>query len=132
VISLGLIEPGIDILLEAGMPALREKSVRQTEYLIALWEQELAPLGFTLNSPREAQWRGSHVSLGHPQGLGIDLAMINDRQLLPDFRPPDNIRLGVAPIYTRYVDIHTTVVGMREIVVGGLHEKYLDRAPVVT
>ncbi|HEX6290131.1 MAG TPA: kynureninase [Herpetosiphonaceae bacterium] len=132
VISLALIEPGVDLLLAAGIDALREKSVRQSEYLIALWQELLAPLGFTLNSPRDACWRGSHVSLGHAEGLRIDLALINDMRVLPDFRAPDNIRLGIAPIYTSFRDIHTCVMRMRQTVVERLYEKYARAAPAVT
>jgi kynureninase len=132
VISLALMEPGLDLLIEAGMPALREKSIRQTSYLTDLWRELLAPVGYRLNSPADANWRGSHVSFGHEHGLGIDLAMINDLKLLPDFRPPDNIRIGLAPLYTRYQDIYTTVIGMRRIIEERLYEPYLDRAPIVT
>lgn len=124
IISLALIEPGVDLLLEAGIAALRAKSIAQTETLIGLWEAVLAPLGFTLNSPRDPNRRGSHVSLGHAEGLRIDLALINDRQVLPDFRAPDNIRLGIAPIYTSFEDIYTAVMHMREIVAGRIYEKY--------
>jgi len=130
--SLALIEPGINVMLEAGMKNLREKSVKQTEYLIMLWEAHLEPHGFTLKSPRDPQWRGSHVSLGHEQGLGIDLAMIRDKNIIPDFRPPDNIRLGVAPLYTSYKDIHTAVMRMEEIMTERLYEKYTSDVPVVT
>src|SRR5690606_29992155 len=54
------IEAGVDLLLEAGMDRIRAKSVLQTDYLVALWEAILAPLGFELNSPRAADQRGSH------------------------------------------------------------------------
>src|SRR5260370_41574123 len=64
VISLALIESGVDLLLEAGMEQLRANAVQQSEFLIGLWESELKPLGFRLNSPRDARNRGSHVSLG--------------------------------------------------------------------
>ncbi len=80
VLSLALIEVGVDLLLSAGMDALRAKSVQQTEYLIALWEAMLQPLGYTLNSPRDPARRGSHISLGHCEGLRIDLALIRDLQ----------------------------------------------------
>ncbi len=132
VASLALVEPGVEMLLEAGMERVRAKSVQQTEYLIALWETLLAPVGFSLNSPRDAQHRGSHVSLGHAQGLGIDLAMIRDMNVIPDFRPPDNIRLGIAPLYTSFSDLHTAVTRMRQIVTDGLFEPYAAEAPVVT
>ena len=132
VVSLGLIEPGVDLLLEAGMGRLRAKSERQSAYLIELWEQLLAPLGFTLNSPRLPERRGSHVSLGHPQALGIDLALIRELGVLPDFRAPANIRLGLAPIYNSFGEIHAAVLRMRQIVLEGRHEKYMAEAPTVT
>ncbi len=132
VISLSLIESGVDILLEAGSENLRAKSKRQSEYLINLWEEFLKPLGFTLNSPRESDRRGSHVSLGHAEGLRIDQVLINEMKVLPDFRPPDTIRLGIAPIYTSYRDIHTTVMRMQKVVSDRLYERYPRQAPVVT
>jgi kynureninase len=132
VISLSLIEPGLDLLLEAGMERLRAKSEGQSAYLIALYEQLLAPLGFSLKSPHEVARRGSHLSLGHPHALGIDLALIRDLKVLPDFRAPDNLRLGIAPIYNSYADIHEAVARMARIIHEGLHEKYLADAPTVT
>ena len=114
------------------MAAVRAKSIQQTEYLVALWEAELRPLGFALNTPRDPQWRGSHISLGHAEGLRIDLALINDLGVLPDFRAPDNIRLGIAPLYTSYRDIHTAVGRLRRSVEERLYERYSAEAPVVT
>jgi kynureninase len=132
VASMLLVEPGVDILLEAGMEALRAKSIAQSEYLIGLWEALLRPVGYTLNSPRDAARRGSHISLGHPEGLRIDLTLIHDCGVLPDFRAPDNIRIGIAPLYNTFADIHTAVVHMRRIVDERLYEKYPVEAPVVT
>ena len=105
---------------------------RQSEYLINLWEEFLKPLGFTLNTPREADRRGSHVSLGHAEGLRIDQALIHEMNVLPDFRPPDTIRLGIAPIYTSFRDIHTAVMRLQKVVIDRLYEKYPRQAPVVT
>ena len=130
--SLALVEPGVDLLLEAGMEELRAKSVAQSEYLIGLWEALLRPVGYTLNSPRDAARRGSHVSLGHPEGLRIDMSLIRDWGVLPDFRAPDNIRIGIAPLYNTFADIHTAVLRMRQIVDERLYEKYPVEAPVVT
>lgn len=132
IVSLSLIESGVDLLLEAGLDNLRVKSEQQSEYLIALWEAMLEPLGFSLNSPRDVQQRGSHISLGHAEGLRIDLTLLNDMNVLPDFRAPDNIRLGIAPLYTSFRDIHTTVVRLRQIVVERLYEKYSNETPTVT
>ena len=130
-LSTALIEPAVDMLLEAGIDALRAKSLQQTEYLVELWEALLAPLGFSLNSPSDPARRGSHISLGHADGLRIDLALIDEMNVLPDFRAPDNIRLGIAPLYTSFADIHETVRRLAGVVQQRLHEKY-DAAPEVT
>ncbi len=132
IVSLALIEAGVDLLLEAGMEQLRAKSLQQSEYLIGLWEKELQPLGFRLNSPRDARYRGSHVSLGHAEGLSIDQALIHEMSVLPDFRPPDTIRLGIAPIYTTFREIHTGVMRLKQVVEEQLYEKYMDQTPSVT
>jgi len=124
VLSLAAIEPGVDLLLEAGVARLREKSVRQTEYLIALWEALLQPLGFTLNSPRDTDRRGSHVSFGHPDGWRIDQALIAEMGVLPDFRHPDNIRFGVAPLYTSFADIREATMRLARVVTERRYEKY--------
>ena len=131
-ISISAIEPGVDLLLEAGMDRLRAKSIRQSEYLITLWEQELASLGFVLNSPRDVTQRGSHISLGHVDGWRIDQALIHDKNVLPDFRKPDNIRIGIAPIYNSFVDIYEAVARMKQIVDENIFEKYGRDVPVVT
>lgn len=124
VLSLALLEPGVDLLLEAGMQRLRAKSVRQTEYLISLWEQVLHPLGYRLGSPREAERRGSHVSLSHPEGWRINRALIERMQVIPDFRAPDLIRLGVTPLYTTYTELHGAVEALRRIATERLYEAY--------
>lgn len=132
IISLSLIETGVDLLLEAGMHNLRAKSIQQSEYLIALWKTVLEPLGFTLNSPHQVEQRGSHLSLGHQEGLRIDLTLLNDMNVLPDFRAPDNIRIGLVPLYTSFRDIHATVIRLQQIVADRLYEKYPHDAPIVT
>jgi len=118
------IEPGIDLLLEAGMERLRAKSVQQTNFMIALWEQELAALGFVLNTPRDAALRGSHISLGHPEAWRIDQALINDLGVLPDFRKPDNLRFGITPLYTTYVEIYEAVMRTKRVVTEQLYLNY--------
>lgn len=131
-LSLAAIEPAVDLMLEAGLERLRAKSMQQTEYLIGLWEEWLRPLGVTLNSPREANRRGSHVSLGHPEGLRIDRALIQDMNVIPDFRYPDNVRLGIAPLYTTYAEIYEGMRRLQQVVAGRLYEKYPTERPEVT
>ncbi|GCE10965.1 kynureninase [Tengunoibacter tsumagoiensis] len=132
IISLSLVEPGVDLLLEAGMEKLRAKSLQQSAYLLELWRQELEPLGFSLKSPLDEKYRGSHISLGHPEALRIDQALIHEFNVIPDFRAPDNIRLGLTPLYTSFRDIYHTVMRLKQIVVEKVYENYSLEAPIIT
>ena len=134
-LSMRAIEPAVDILLEAGMDRLRAKSVRQTEYLIFLAEQWLTPVGFCLGSPREPRLRGSHVSLRHPEAYRISRALSDPQtstiQVIADFREPDNLRLGVAPLYNTFSEIHRAVDRLQTIVNKRLYDRYpVERATV--
>ena len=127
-LSMKALEPALDIVLEAGIERLRAKSVRQTDYLISLAEQRLVPLGFGIGTPKRSEMRGSHVSLRHPEAYRINRALIepepSDIKVIPDFREPDNIRLGIAPLYNSFLDIYLAIDRMRQIVRDGIYEKY--------
>lgn len=135
-LSMKAVEPAVDILLEAGMDRLREKSIKQTEYLIYLADHWLGSLGFTLGSPRSAMIRGSHVSLRHPEGYKISRALVESPppaiRAIPDFRAPDNIRLGITPLYTTFTDIYQALDRMRIIVEDKIYEQYSDERLSVT
>jgi len=132
ILSASMVEKGVELVAKVGMQAIRAKSVAQTAYLVTLWNHFLRKLGFTLNSPSNANYRGSHVSLGHSQGLSIDLALINERNIIPDFRSPDNIRIGISPLYISFVDIYQVIQAMKEIVENDLHHAYLSTSRSVT
>jgi kynureninase len=132
VLSLQAMETGVDLLLEAGMQPLREKSVLLTSYLIELYDALLAPLGFTLGTPRSSQQRGSHVSIRHPDGYRINRALIEEMNVIPDFREPDNIRLGLAPLYTSFQDIWEGVDRIRRVVEERRYLKYPSARAAVT
>ncbi len=132
ILSLAAIEPGLDLLLEAGMERVRAKSVQQTSYLIALWQEILQPLGFELRSPLDDARRGSHVALGHPEAMRISSALKQEMNVLPDFRAPDNLRLSVAPLYTSYAEIYEAVQRIAAVVEKGLYEAFSTEAPEVT
>ena len=100
--------------------------------MIHLFDTHLEPLGFTLNSPRNGKYRGSHISLGHEEGWRITQALIDAVNVLPDFRPPDNIRLGFAPLYTSYADVHTAVLRIRHVMTEKLYEKYPNEKTEIT
>lgn len=135
---LGLVafEAALDVMLEADMAVIRRKSVVLGDLFIALVEQECGDAGFRLISPRDAAltppWgRGSQVSFAHPDGYGIVQALIA-RGVVGDFRDPDVMRFGFAPLYQRYEDVWRAVAEMRAVLDAGEHlaDAYRNRASV--
>lgn len=112
------VEEGVKVLAEAGLPRLRDKAMRLTGLAVALADGWLAALGFTLGSPREPRHRGSHVSLRHPDAAKIVQALIEQANVVPDFRCPDRIRIGLAPITTRFVDVWDAMDRLRQLASG--------------
>jgi kynureninase len=123
VLSLVGVEEGVRVLADAGIDRLRAKGQAMTSYLIALHTAWLAPLGFRLASPADPARRGSHVSLEHPEAWRICQALL-DRGVVPDYRTPDRLRLGPAPLTTRFTEVHDAVAIIREVVASGAHRGY--------
>jgi len=131
-LSLLAMDASLTPMLEAGITRLRDKSIALTEYMIRLSDSILAPLGFSLGSPRTVERRASHVSLRHPEAYRISRALSEEMKVIPDFRTPDNIRLGLAPLYTTFNEVWETVDRMRRVVEEKRHEKYSGQRLKVT
>jgi kynureninase len=114
IIALTAARAGIELSAEAGIDAIRAKGVALTEYAISLVDAWLAPLGCTLGSPRNSARRGAHVSIRHPHARRLTRALI-DRNVLPDFRAPDSIRIGLSPLSTSFEDIHRGLSMVRDL-----------------
>lgn len=135
-LSLSTIDPSLDIILEAGMDRIWTKSVRQTEYLLSLFNEFLLPLGFQVGSPLNSEQRGSHISIRHPEAYRICKALIDPsvgaKVVIPDFREPDNIRLGIAPLYNTFTDIYEALSQIRHIIKDNKHLEYSPQRESVT
>jgi kynureninase len=114
VLSLAALEVGVDMMLRAPMDALRAKSQRLIELFIALVEQDCTEYGFRLLTPRDPAIRGSQVAFAHKDGYAIMQALIT-RGVIGDFRSPDVMRFGLAPLYVRHTDVWDAVSVLREV-----------------
>jgi kynureninase len=98
----------LELIAEAGLAEVRRKSVALTEQAVALADELLVPLGATVASPREAAERGSHVTVDHPLFAEVT-AVLWQRGVIPDFRPPDGIRIGLSPLSTSFAELERGV-----------------------
>ena len=131
-LSLNAVEAGVRQVAEVGIDTIREVSTSLTGFLVEQADTHLAELGFTVASPRDDQRRGSHVSLAHDDGWPITRALIEEAKVLPDFRAPDNLRLGIAPLYVSHRMVHTAVQRIAGVVRDGLHEGHRGATTAVT
>ncbi len=131
-LSLAAIEPGLDDVIAATIPAIRAKSVALGTYLVSQYEAHLTPHGFELASPRNPERRGSHISLRHERAWPIDLALIERAKVIPDFRAPDTLRLGLAALYTTFVEIHTAVQRIATVMRDRVYEDFAGAEASVT
>ncbi len=108
------VEEGARLLGEAGLAALRAKSIELTSYLIALADEWLMSLGFMIASPRDAARRGGHVTLRHDDAWPISQALIR-ANVVGDYRTPDRLRLAPVPLTTSFTEVFDAMDRLREV-----------------
>ena len=116
VLALTAVEAGVELVIEAGIEAIRAKAVALSQYAIAVADEWLAPLGMTVGSPRDGQRRGAHVALVHPDARDLCRRLI-ESGVIVDFRTPDAIRIGLSPLATRFADVRDGLAVLRELLV---------------
>ncbi|WP_378739955.1 kynureninase [Nocardia brasiliensis] len=107
------IQDMLDLIEEAGMAAVRSKSVALTEFALELVRSSLVPLGVRVSSPTDPARRGGHVTIDHPRFKEIT-ARLWQRGVIPDFRPPQGIRIGLSPLSTTFAEVLAGVSAIRD------------------
>ena len=130
-VSLLTMEAALSAFDGLSMADVRAKSLSLTRLFLELADESLAPLGFTTVTPRADDERGSQVSLRHGDAYGVVQALIA-RGVVGDFREPDLMRLGFAPLYVRHVDVVTAVAQTVAVIDAGEQSdrRYAERHPV--
>ena len=123
VLAMAAVEVGAALIAEAGVARLAEKGRALTDLAVALADAWPADSGVVLASPRDGGRRGSHVTFAHPQAWQLTQALI-DRGVVPDYRTPDRVRLGLAPLYTRFVDVWDAMDRFRALLADGRWAAY--------
>ena len=131
ILSMTALEEGLRTFDGVDMDALREKSAELGDMFLRLADERLAEFGIEAVSPRDARERGSQVSLRHPDAYPVMQALIA-RGVVGDFRQPDLLRFGFAPLYVRYADIWDAVEALRDVLAHDEHRapQFQQRNPV--
>ena len=123
VLSLVGANAGIELTARAGIEPIRSKSIALTEWFIELADRSLAEHGFEVVTPRDAQRRGSHVALRHASAWQVSQAL-RSRSVIADFRAPDLVRFGFAPLYNTFTQALQAVEITAAIVASGAHLEF--------
>lgn len=126
------VQAAFEMIKEAGIKRISEKAAIGTELMIGLYEAWLKPLGFTLNTPRDAQSRGGHISLVHPDAEKICVAMRVMANVIPDYRTPNSIRLAISPLTTSFTEVWDGFHRMKELVESGNYKQVAESTSRVT
>ncbi|MEF8851079.1 MAG: kynureninase [Haloarculaceae archaeon] len=121
VLSAAPLAGSLELLDEAGIDAVREKSLALTGYLVSLVDERLADLGCSVGTPRDPDRRGGHVAIEHSDAERVSEAL-RERGVVVDFRPPNVVRVCPAPLYTRFVDVWEFVERLRALLESGAYE----------
>ena len=114
---------GVDVAFEmigrAGISEIAKKAALGTDLMIALYEAWLKPLGFGLGTPADSAKRGGHIILTHPDAKLIAFALRKLKNVIPDYREPNAIRLAISPLPTSYVEVYDGFERLRDLVASG-------------
>ena len=114
ILSLRALQSGLEIYQDVSLQQVREKSMALTDLFIMLLKNECAAWELEIISPEDASQRGSQVAVSHPQGYAVMQALIS-RGVIGDFRAPNLMRFGFAPLFLSYQDIHDAVKQLKQI-----------------
>lgn len=117
VVGMLAMQDTIAMIDEAGIEQLRAKSVALTEFALTLVDAWLVPMGVTVASPREHTHRGGHVTVNHPAMRQVTTTLW-EHDVIPDFRGPDGLRIGLSPLSTSFVETYEGVAAIRDVLRG--------------
>ena len=131
-IGIRCVQTAFSMIKEAGIDAIAHKAAVGTQLMIDLYDAWLAPLGFVLNTSRDAKERGGHISLVHPDAAQICVAMREISNVIPDYRTPNSIRLAISPLPTSFVEVWDGFERTRDLVASGQYKTIKEGGSRVT
>jgi kynureninase len=132
IVGIRAVQASYEMIERAGIARIAKKAAIGTELMIALFDAWLAPLSFTLLTPRDHRLRGGHITIGHPEAKRIAAALRKYAQVVPDYRMPNSIRLAISPLPTSFLEVFDGFERIRDSVLRKDYEKIQDTGNRVT
>jgi kynureninase len=117
IIGMLAIQDMLALIDEVGIDAVRKKSEQLTSYAVELADEQLASYGVTVRSPRDPAQRGGHVTIHHPRMQEV-VAALWERDVIPDYRDPGGLRIGLSPLSTSYDELERGIEQVRAVLAG--------------
>lgn len=123
IVGLRCVETALAMIGEATLPAIASKAAIGTDLMIRLHDEWLAPLGFSVVTPRDSNRRGGHITMKHPDARHIAVAMREIAKVIPDYREPSSIRVAISPLATSYREVFDGFARIRDLVASGEYRR---------
>ena len=119
ILGLRCVKTSFEMIEEASLKLISEKAAIGTNMMVEIFDELLAPLDFELTTPRDSTKRGGHISIHHLESEKIARGLRLDKNVIPDYRVPDCIRLAISPLTNSYVEIWDGMNRITEYVKSG-------------
>lgn len=132
IIGIRAVEVAFQMIGEASIEKINQKASQGTQLMVDLYDQWLVDIGFTLATPRDAHKRGGHIIIQHQDAKQIAYALRKLKKVIPDYREPGAIRLGISPLPTSYSEVFEGFKRLKEIVESGDYKNVSESSSRVT
>jgi kynureninase len=119
ILGLRCVKTSFEMIKAASLRTISEKAAIGTSLMIEMFDELLAPLGFELTTPRDSNKRGGHISIHHLEAEKIARGLRIDKNVIPDYRVPNCIRLAISPLTNSYEEIWEGFIRIADYVKSG-------------
>jgi kynureninase len=132
VVGLISVATSFAMIERASMAEINTKASQGTDMMIAMFDESLADLGYTLLTPRDARHRGGHITLHHPDAAAIARGLRVAKNVVPDYREPHGIRVSISPLPTSYAEVFDGIERIRDFTASGDYREFIGTTSKVT
>ncbi|MBJ7280214.1 MAG: aminotransferase class V-fold PLP-dependent enzyme, partial [Candidatus Nanopelagicales bacterium] len=132
ILGIRCVKTSFEMIKAASLRTISEKAAIGTSLMIEIFDELLAPLGFELTTPRDSNRRGGHISIHHIDAEKIARGLRLDKNVIPDYRVPNCIRLAISPLANSYEEIWEGLIRISDYVKSGDYQHLGEAKSSVT